>query len=654
MLFAAKKEKTVKTVIRSWQLPSPTLLADTLHSIDTSYLNLPMREILNDYSISNTWNGGLISPVESRIYFRRLHTIDDIFAQQYQPYIVTAKDVKYYNTTVPYSTVAYKRGFTKNHEENEINFFFTGNLNRRLNLGLGLNYLTAYGHYINQESKLFNGHIFGSYTGTHYQMHASVSFNNLSNFENGGIRNVQDLAGPLNPEDIPFRLQGLSGYQYIFGFLNNSYSIGTERERVDTISFINDFGEKDTRDTIVMEYTPMMTFSHTFETNNSRRRYIEKNAYQGYYENTYLNHNGTNDSTNVLTISNTLSATFEEKFNSVLRFGVTAFARNECQRFARRSTPALPYIAESGIATAWIEDTPPIQWMSDTIYSDQWTNNTFLGGSIYKKMGPYIRYDVTGEVCLAGYKLGQFNVQGDVDADFRVGKDTMYISVAAYVRNETPSYYLQHYSSNHFRWENDFTKPFRFYVGGTWSYPTKWFKPCINVGFENITNHIYFDKNGLPNQHNGNIQIISADAQLDLTTPWINLENHVVYQHSSSEYIALPMITLYHNLYYHGCWFKAMDAQIGADVRYFTRYYAPILNPATGQFCAQTEDLIGNYPILNIYANFYVHLIHLKFFAQYTHINHLFMRNNLNYMAMPGYPMNPDVFRAGLAWHFLR
>lgn len=97
-----------------------------------------------------------------------------------------------------------------------------------------------------------------------------------------------------------------------------------------------------------------------------------------------------------------------------------------------------------------------------------------------------------------------------------------------------------------------------------------------------------------------------------------------------------------------------MDAQIGVDMRYFTSYYAPILNPATAQFCVQNTTKVGNYPILNVYANFYVRSLHLRFFAHYTHFNHLFMKSTPNYFAMPGYPMNPDIFRAGLAWHFYK
>lgn len=638
LTFAAqsskKRQAAVKTIIKSWQLPSPALVADTL-PVDTGFLNLPMRDYLNNYSISNVWNGNMISPVESRLYFDRLQTVEDIFGRQYQPFLLNAANLRFYNTTVPYSRVAYKRGFTKNQEENEINFFFTGNLTPRFNLGAEINYLTALGHYATQEAKLFNTSVFGSYSGEHYTLHAGVTFNNLSNFENGGLVNASDLNSPLQPEDIPVRMSGMSGYQYICGFLNHSYSIGVDTERTDTIHFVNDFGEDDVRDTLIAEYTPLITFAHTFETNNSRRRYVERDPRSGFYPHTYLDTLATRDTTNVLNIHNTLSVTFEEAFNKVLRFGATAFARNECQRY-------LGYRHLDSVVV-------------DTLFSNRWKNNTFVGGSIYKKNGSIIHYDVFGEVCVLGYKLGEFNVDGRINAGFLAGKDSLIISARAYVKNETPSLYLNSFESNHLRWTNDFAKTYRVHASGHVAYPTKWVKPAVEVDFENITRLIYFDRSGRPQQHDGSIQVIAAKARVDLTTPYVNLENHVVFQHTTSSCLPLPKITLYHNLYYHGSWaHNAMDAQIGADLRYFTRYYSPLLNPAIGQFCIQDAEQIGNYPVINVYASFYVHLLKLKFFAQYTHINHLFMRDNINYMAMPSYPMNPDTFRAGLSWHFLK
>ena len=646
------KPKTVKTVIRSWQLSAPAYQADTV-PIDTCYLNLPMRDPLNDYSISNVWNGSLISPVESRVYFSRINKIDDIFATAYQPFVITPGDVRFFNTTVPYSTIAYKKGFTTYHEENELDFLFAGNVNRRFNLGLQAAYHNAAGHYLNQENKLFNGAVFGSYNGNHYSLQAAFSFATMSNFENGGIQHLEDLTGTLEPEDIPVRLHGMNGYRYLSGLLNHYYSLTVEREHHDSIEVVNNFGEKEKKDSLWIEYVPVTTFAHTFETTNSNRRYIEAKADQGYFENFYRNWTETRDSSDVLTIRNTLSVTFEEEFNTLLKFGAVVYASNECQRFA--------YPVGVASFKDWkMFDNPadsisayPSVFQALDAYHYRWTNNTFVGGSIYKKRGKWIRYGVNGDVCVVGYKIGEFQVNGHVDGAFKLGKDTMTVSAAAFFRNETPTYYQQHYFSNHFRWDNDFSKPMRFYVGGHVAYPTKWVKPNIKVGFENVTKPIWYSaSDGLPHQFDGNVQVISVDARIDLTTPWINLENNVVYQHSTSSILALPTITLYHNLYYHGTWFRALDAQIGVDLRYHTKYYAPIWNPAIAQFCAQTEYEIGNYPVLNVYLNFFVRALHLNFFAHYTHFNHLFMRTNTDCQIMPYYPYNPDVFRAGLAWSF--
>jgi hypothetical protein len=228
----------------------------------------------------------------------------------------------------------------------------------------------------------------------------------------------------------------------------------------------------------------------------------------------------------------------------------------------------------------------------------------------------------------------------------------MTIAAKAFFRNETPDYFLQHYRSNHYRWDNNFNKQYRLRVSGEIAYPTKWVKSKINMSFENITQHIYFDTDGTPKQMEKDIQVIAANLQLNITTPWINLDNSIIYQYSSSDNLPLPALTMYNNLYYYDTWAKVLDVQIGVDMRFFTKYYAPILNPALGQFCVQTEKKIGNYPVMNVYANFYVRNLRLKLFAQYQHFNASFM--NKQYFEMPNYPMAPDMFRAGVSWHFYK
>ncbi|MBO7458699.1 MAG: putative porin [Paludibacteraceae bacterium] len=629
-VMAAAKQPRIRTEVRTWNMPYYSAVADTIAFADTVMLNYHDVDVQQLYSMSSTTNGNvLVSPIESRIINDRLNTIEDPFARSLAAYVVTPQQQRYFNTTVPFSTVAYKKGFVTGHEENDIDFLFTGNINRRLNLGLEMDYLSSVGHYANTSGKLFRGSVWGSYTGGHYSMHAAFGWSRLSSFDNGGLQDVTDLSSTLKSGDMPVRMQAMTGFRYLSGYLHNQYAIASEREYHDSIEVIED-GRRVKRDTIKVEYIPLMTFSHIFETNNSNRRFVEHDADQGFYDDIYCDSVQTNDTTDVLTIRNTIAVTFCEAYNTKLKFGASVFAMNECQRFLNDSVPY------------------------DSIYDYKWTNNTFVGGAIHKHSGSHVHYHVEGKVCVLGYKIGEFDVNGRLQTKFYAGKYPMVIAARAYARSETPSWYLQHFRSNHIMWDNNFGFTYRFLGGATVSYMYQWLKPRIDFSFENQTNPIYVSATDWkPRQYNGNVQIITGDVGLDLTTPWVNLENRVVIQHSTNDSVLpVPLVILQHRLYYHGTWFKALDAQIGVDLRYFTRYYSPVLCPATSMFATQQTEKIGNYPWLNVYANFYVRSIHLRFFAHYQHFNHLFMKKNIDYMAMPGYPTNGDVFRAGLAWHF--
>ena len=460
-------------------------------------------------------------------------------------------------------------------------------------------------------------------------MHAAFGWSQLSSFDNGGLQDVSSLSSSLYAEDLPVRMNAMTAYRYLSGYLHNQYAITKEREYHDSIEVVED-GHRVKHDTIKVEYIPLLTFSHIFETNNSNRRYIEKSANQGFYDTTYYDNSATHDTTDVLTIRNTVAVTFCEAYNTKLKFGATVFAMNECQRFLYDSVPY------------------------DSIYDYRWKNNTFIGGAIHKHSGAHVHYDIEGKVCLIGYKIGEFDVNGRLQTKFNAGSYPLVLSARAYAKSETPSLYWQHFRSNHIRWDNSFGFTYRFMGGASLAYPTTWVKPRIDFSFENITNPIFVSASDwIPHQYAGNVQIFTGDAGIDLTTPWVNLENRAIIQHSTNDSVLpVPTVILQHRLYYHGTWFRALDAQIGVDVRYFTRYHAPVLCPATGLFATQQTERVGNYPWMNVYANFYVRSIHLRFFAQYQHLNHVFMKQNINYLTMPGYPTNRDIFRAGLAWHF--
>lgn len=596
--------------VKSWRITDKFASIDSMR-VDTTHLNFQDANPIDKYSISNAYNGNLGSPIQSKIYFDRPVESSFIFLNAYFPYIDRIETTTFYNTKTPFSNLKYLNGGSQYNEEEQFKFLFTANANKNLNFGTTLDYIYARGEYSNQAAKRFAGSFFGSYNGKHYSATGLLAFNNLNNYESGGIENESYITNPppgFSPKTIPTNITGYSSLKSIQFFYNHQYTLGFEKP----VSGSKDSTQK--------EYVPVTRFVHTLQYDDNRKRYFENSAETKFYKHTYLNLKQTNDTAALQILTNRFSAGMAEEFNKWLKFGMSAYLENEIERFT---------------------------FMEDTLINNKLESNTKLGAVLSKEKGNLFRYNFGGEIDFIGYKAGDFNLQANILGNFKLWKDTIQLNANGFIRSEEPSYFLQHYQSNHFKWENDFSKTYKTHIGGTFSIPTRSFSLKVNV--ENISRQLYFDTLSLPSQFDGNVQIISADLKLDFHAGKFTLENNAIYQLSSHpEVIPLPSVALYHNLYYHTLWFNVLSVQLGANVRYHTAYYAPSYMPAIGQFHNQSEVKIGNYPLVNIYGNF--HLKRVRFFAEYYNINQMFM--NGAYFSMPYYPLNPAIFKMGLTWNF--
>jgi hypothetical protein len=88
--------------------------------------------------------------------------------------------------------------------------------------------------------------------------------------------------------------------------------------------------------------------------------------------------------------------------------------------------------------------------------------------------------------------------------------------------------------------------------------------------------------------------------------------------------------------------------QFGVDCDYYTKYYAPLYQPATMSFANQQEIKVGNYPFINVYAN--MKLKKARFFVMFSHVNQGLTGEN--YFSLPHYPLNPRRFQMGVSIDF--
>lgn len=599
-----------KKFVKSWHIDEQFALADSV-PMDTARLNYQDNNIIDKFSIANSYNSNYGSPIQSKIYLKRPQGTDFIFEDSYKPYLMDVPAALFYDATFPYTNLTYLTGGPASSKEEQVKFLFTASPSKKANFGTNLDYFYSKGMYKNLAAQRFSGSMFGRYTGKHYSAYGLVTINNHFNHENGGLSNLAQLNNPnldMPSYDMSVFMDGYSVFRKNTFYYNHNYSIGINREI------------KVNEDSVTYEYIPVTRFGHMIKFEEMKKRYYEPTLERKYYENTFDSIHNTNDTAAVRTLTNLFSINLAEEFNKWMRFGLTGYVENEIQQFT---------------------------YFKDSLLQHATKSNTRVGGMLSKSQGTNFRYTILGDIYLIGYKLGEFRLEGNAEGSFKLGNEEVGLAANAFVRNEEPSFFIQNYYSNHFRWENNFTKVYKTHIGGVFSLPKR--KTRLNIAIENLTNLIYFNEKALPAQYSGNVQLLSADLKQDVSFGAFTLENNVVYQACSNlDVLPLPMFTLYHNFYYHDKWFVDLYPQLGVSVRYHTKYYAPSYMPATGQFYNQKEIEVGDYPVLNVYANF--HLKKARFFFEYTNIGTYFIKGWGFHM--PNYPINPPMLKMGLSWNF--
>ncbi|MCI1730933.1 MAG: putative porin [Prevotella sp.] len=429
---------------------------------------------------------------------------------------------------------------------------------------------------------------------------------------------------------------------------NGGKRLSINKETADSILAADKNAKKDTA-WLKNEFIPITSFIHTLEFNNYTRIYQAYETPDKFYANTYkvdekLPGDSIYDKTSHYSLKNTFAMSLLEGFNKWAKSGIKAFITSDLRHFT----------------------------LPDSIGTKSYNeHNLSIGGMINKTQGKTFHYSVIGETWLTGADAGQLKLDATADLNFKLFGDTVTLAASGFLYRLNPTFYYHHYHSMHYWWDNnDMDKIIHSRIQGVFSY--KKTRTSLRVAVDEITNYTYFassytidkDFNRLGNtvkvnQSGGAINLITASLSQDFTLGPLNWENVITYQKSSNnDVIPVPDLNIYSNLYLRFKIAHVLKCDFGTDVRYFTEYYAPEYSPALGQYTVQTNTStssgtdsrvnIGNYPIVNVYANF--HLKHTRFFIMMSHVNAA--NGNKDYFLTPHYPLNGKILRIGLSWNF--
>ena len=669
-----------------WQL-SETLGNRTIVPADTLALNFQNTNLVGGMTGEYNFLGNLGSPRLSRIFFNRQDDEPTLFMAPYSSFFVRPDQVFFTNSNVPYTNLTYYKAGNKINGEERFKSYFSVNVNKRLAFGFNFDYLYGRGYYANQSTSHFNAGLFGSYIGERYQIQAVYNNFFMKMNENGGIANDGYITRPdtmaegkkeYSSTTIPVKMEQTSNrnkdfyvyltQRYRLGFKrrvlkeeaqNNSVqqrfspaapttsiassiapadSLATDSLATDSLPANNlAMGDNLSLDSLnsnhalpedtnfVEEFVPVTSFIHTFKIERARHKYQSVSTPD---ENAYYNKQGVSrDSTTAFSVKNVFGIALLEGFNRYAKAGLTGYISHKFSRYDLMN--------------------------ADSMTVDRFTEQEiYVGGELAKRQGKTLHYSIDGEVGIMDKAMGQFRVNGNMDLNFRLWKDTVNLIIRGFVKNTLPSFYMRHYHSNLHVWDNDnMEKEFRTRVEGELNID-RW-GTNLRAGVENVKNYTYLNQKAVPEQNSGNIQILSATLKQNFRAGIFHLDNEVTWQKSSNETVLpLPQISVYSNLYLlTKLAKKVLTVQLGADMRYFTKYNAPAYTPSIQQFHLQPENdqvEIGGYPIVNVYAN--LHLKRTRLFAMYSHVNQ--GMGTRNSFLVPHYPINPSLLRIGVSWNF--
>lgn len=613
--------------------------------LDTVFADYQTYNPVLKKSLTAQTLGNLGSSVQSNDYFQRSFDSNEfLFLRNYKYFGKGPSDIHFYNTTKPFTLLEYGQWFSnKPMAESWLNVLHTQNVNPSLNWGFSYGSTSSAGKYLNQSAKDNNLNFFASYNIDRYDLWLTIGKNKFTVHENGGLLFPAEIENPdLKPENLPVWFNGTSAEtKNSFTVIAHQYKFG---------KWIKQQDKKE----IFQKFITRFTLMHTFEfTDNSRYfeevepnpsfDYTDSRGKVYFYGTDHLPYikattgttalPSTQDKTGMKRVTNMFYIRAVEATDRKFTFGKQAYIGNDLINV---------YFPREELLFTPGNLMPPLGFTQ----SDKLTN-TFVGGSIYRTEGKFWNWKASGRYYIQGYRIGDFDLSGQIDKPIRTSKDTSFFKIHASMTNTAPDYFYNHYYSNHFKWENNFNKTYELKMGAEYDNPYRRF--ALRFKYAIVTNYMYWNEASLPAQAGSEFSVAQVFLKKDFKFGALNIQNSIQYQKSTTtKYMHVPEISTRNTIFVQGIYAKVLTFQWGFDLRYDSGYYADYYSPALGMFYVQSKEKIGDYPWIDMFIN--LKIKRTRFYVKYSNMSTMMIKNN--YFTTPNYPAQIATASFGLSWTF--
>ena len=540
-----------------------------------------------------------------------------------------------FNTKTPYTELEYTGNLFSSSDLAADNFrvFTTQNILPSLNINLEMRRYGGAGNLQNDKTDNRSYVVAGNYLGKRYLAHGGFILNKSTKEENGGVQDnmwVRDTI--VDVREIEVNLAAASNrYKKMTFFYDQSYRIPFEflerlKHRKDTSWVPADTLNRDITTGFIGTSSEYSTYSKKYVDNTST-------SVASFYNNVFnINPNKSVDSLRTMRLENRIFLRLQPWKEDAIVSKIEGGMGNRIQTFYLQSPDEVLYKSSN----------------------HRW-NSFYAYAGAEGKLGKYFNWDATGLLNFAGKEAGDFYVKANAQVSmypFRRAKNSP-LTISAHFETslQEPDFYLQHFYSNHFQWENSFGKTSSTRIWGGVDIPYLRLKG--QVGYALLAGYNYYDTQGIARQHGDAMSVLSAQLSHHLALGPLHLENAALFQVSSAPEV-LPLPTLALNMRYYLQLNivdpKVLQLQIGLNTRYTTRWKAPSYNPVAGVFTLQDQEEYGNTPVTDVFVN--AQWKKCCIFVKYENAGQGWPAQAHDYFTAHHYIQTAPVIKLGISWPF--
>jgi hypothetical protein len=649
------------------------------HNVNLEHIDTTFDYHFNDLpfmkdDVNATWLGVSGSPMMYYDYFKRQEEDNVIFYTPYQGYSYTPETLPQYNTKTPHTDLAYWGTLFANKEKEEscVKILTTQNITPELNLTLEYHQFGGNGMLRREDTDNRTAVISTNYLGKRYLMHAGYIYNKIQRSENGGIYDFKMIRDTtVDAREIDVHLREASNllkkntlfldqtYRIPISFLDKEARLKKKEEllkqaRRDSIMASGDstaiaalmMEEEIEREKAAEDPQPAEQINteittafigHSSEYSVIRKTYTDKiaetdSAGRAFYNDRfYINPLSSYDSLRVM------------------RFENRAFIRLQPWK-----NDAIVSRLDVGIGDKLLNyfsfrPTDYIEGQHNVVRNSMYTYAGANGQ--YQK---YLTWNAKGQYTFLGSEVNDFSIDGNMALNFypfrRDKKSPLTVRAHFETSLKEPDYYEEHLYTNHYKWDNDFSKISTTKIEGSVSIP-RW-KMDAKIGYALLNNNIYYDTLGIVRQNTDPMSVITASLRKDFNLMGFHFDHKVLLQFSSNEdVLPLPAVALNFRYYFQfNVVRNVMKMQLGAHGTLTTKWYASAYNPVLGVFHNQQDEKFGGTPIIDVFAN--IQWKGASLFVKFVNLNMGWPTKKADYFTADGYIYSQKAIKFGIYWPF--